>query len=84
MAKENDISFKSSLNKLEKAVKGLEEDDIELEKFVDIFTDGIKSAITCQKKLNEAQKKIDIVLKEYEDTQDELKTIDEKDLFSEE
>jgi exodeoxyribonuclease VII small subunit len=83
MAKKKEITFNSALEKLERSVKRLEEEEIDLEKFVDIFTEGVKCATICQKKLNEAQKRIDIVLKEFNDTTEELRTIDEKELFSE-
>ena len=84
MSNKNEITFKAALSKLEKSVKRLEEDDIDLEKFVEIFTEGVQSATICQRKLNGAREKIDIVLKEFEGTAKELQPFDESDLTGEE
>jgi exodeoxyribonuclease VII small subunit len=84
MPKKKDIKFSEALKKLEKSVYQLENNDLDLEKFVDIFTEGVKCGTICQKKLNESRRKIDLVLKEFDEVSNELKTVDETELFDEE
>lgn len=55
-------SFEDSLEKLEQITKELEEGDLSLEKALKKFDEGIKLAQYCNSKLDEAQKKIDILL----------------------
>ena len=84
MTKKNDMKFSAALKKLEKSVERLEEDDIQLEKFIDVFSEGMKCAATCQKKLNDAQQKIEVVLKDFDDQTKEIRSIDDDDFLSEE
>lgn len=84
MAKERDMSFTSALKKLEQAVEILEDEDLDLEKFADVFYDGMKCATICQKKIQSAQQKIDVVIKEHDDAIKELAPVDKTDLFCEE
>lgn len=84
MAKKKEMKFNAALNKLEKAVKRLEEEEIDLEKFVDIFVEGMQNAAFCQEKLNEAQRKVDIVLKDLGRSKEELEEFDESGLLGEE
>jgi exodeoxyribonuclease VII small subunit len=84
LGKKKEAKFNTALNKLEKSVKRLEEAEIDLEKFVDIFVEGMENAAFCQEKLNEAQKKVDIVLKELGRAKEELREFDESELLSEE
>ena len=55
-------SFEESLEKLEKITAELEEGDLSLEKSLKKFDEGIKLAEYCNRTLEEAQKKIDILL----------------------
>ena len=68
MAKKKEMRFGDALKKLEQSVERLEEDNIELEKFIDVFTEGMECAAVCQKKLNDAQQKIEVVLKDFNST----------------
>ena len=56
-------SFEDSLEKLEKITKELESGDLSLEASLKRFDEGMKLAKSCNHTLNEAQKKIDILLK---------------------
>ena len=56
-------SFEESLAKLEQITKKLEEGDLPLEDSLKYFDEGVKLAELCNSKLNEAQKKIEILLK---------------------
>ena len=56
-------SFEEALAKLEQITKKLEEGDLPLEDSLKYFDEGVKLAELCNSKLNEAQKKIEILLK---------------------
>jgi exodeoxyribonuclease VII small subunit len=60
MAKER---FEDALNKLEKIVSKLEERDIPLEESLKLFEEGIRLSRLCHQKLDEAEKKVEILLK---------------------
>ncbi len=77
MNAKKEVKFKAALSRLEKAVRSLEEDEIDLEKSVDIFVDGMKNAAICHEKLNEAQKKIQIVMKDFGKSKETLKDFDD-------
>jgi exodeoxyribonuclease VII small subunit len=56
-------SFEEALAKLEQITKELEEGDLSLEESLQYFDEGVKLAEQCSSKLNDAQKKIEILLK---------------------
>ena len=56
-------SFEEALAKLEQITKELEEGDLSLEESLKYFDEGVKLAEQCNSKLNEAQKKVEILLK---------------------
>ena len=56
--------FEDALNKLEKIVSKLEEGDIPLEESLKLFEEGIRLSRFCNQKLDEAEKKVEILLKE--------------------
>jgi len=56
-------SFEEALEKLEKITRDLEEGDISLEDSLKYFDEGVKLADYCNSKLNDAQKKVEILLK---------------------
>jgi exodeoxyribonuclease VII small subunit len=60
-AKEN---FEKSLKTLEEIVEKLEEPDLSLDKSLKLFEDGIKEARFCEKKLTEAEGKVEKLIKE--------------------
>ena len=55
--------FEDALNKLEKIVSKLEEGDIPLEESLKLFEEGIRLSGFCNQKLDEAEKKVEILLK---------------------
>jgi exodeoxyribonuclease VII small subunit len=55
--------FEDALNKLEKIVSKLEEGDIALEESLRLFEEGIRLSRFCNQKLDEAEKKVEILLK---------------------
>jgi exodeoxyribonuclease VII small subunit len=56
--------FEESLSKLESLVEKLEGEDLTLEDSLKAFEQGIRLARFCTKKLNEAEQKIEILLKD--------------------
>jgi exodeoxyribonuclease VII small subunit len=60
--------FEDALNKLEKIVSKLEEGDIPLEESLKLFEEGIRLSRFCNQKLDEAERKVDILLKGKEGT----------------
>ncbi len=60
MAKER---FEDSLNKLEKIVSKLEEGEIPLEESLKLFEEGIRLSRLCSQKLDEVEKKVEILLR---------------------
>lgn len=54
-------SFEQSITELEDIVTKLEAGDITLDASLELFEKGIKLAKSCQKKLDEAEKKVKIL-----------------------
>ena len=61
MAKER---FEDALQKLEKIVSKLEEGDLPLEESLKCFEEGIRLSRFCNQKLDEAEKRVEILLKD--------------------
>jgi len=55
--------FEDALKKLEKIVTRLEEGEISLEESLKLFEEGIKLSHFCNQKLDEAEKKVEILMK---------------------
>ncbi len=55
--------FEDALDKLEKIVSKLEEGDIALEESLKLFEEGIRLSRFCNQKLDEAERKVEILLK---------------------
>jgi exodeoxyribonuclease VII small subunit len=58
--------FEDALSKLEKIVAKLEEGDVPLEDSLKLFEEGIRLSRLCNQKLDEAEKKVEILLKDKE------------------
>ena len=56
-------SFEEALADLERITKEREEGDLSLEESLKYFDEGVKLAEYCNGKLNDAQKKVEILLK---------------------
>jgi exodeoxyribonuclease VII small subunit len=65
MAKEK---FEDALGKLEKIVSKMEEGDIALEESLRLFEEGIRLSRFCNQKLDEAEKKVEILLQDKNGT----------------
>ena len=55
--------FETSLKKLEDAVNRLESGELSLDDSLKVFEEGVRHASLCSRKLNEAQKKVELLLK---------------------
>lgn len=56
--------FEDTLGELEKIVQRLEDPDVPLEEAVALFEDGIKLSRFCSQKLDEVEKRVDVLLKD--------------------
>jgi exodeoxyribonuclease VII small subunit len=56
--------FEVSLKKLEDAVSRLESGELSLDDSLKVFEEGVRHASICSRKLNEAQKKVELLLKQ--------------------
>ena len=59
-------TFEESLKSLEDIVKRLDEEDLSLEESIKAFEEGVKLSNLCGKKLEEAQQKVEILIKDQE------------------
>jgi exodeoxyribonuclease VII small subunit len=57
-------TFETSLKELEKIVRRLEEGDSSLEESLKLFEDGVKLSRECQERLNQAERRIEVLLKD--------------------
>ena len=58
--------FASSLAALERIVRELERGDLPLEKSLELFEEGVRLSRECQERLNEAERRIEILLRDGE------------------
>ena len=56
-------SFESCLEQLEKTVKELETGDLQLEKSLELFEKGMALSETCRKQLEEAETRVELLIK---------------------
>jgi exodeoxyribonuclease VII small subunit len=56
--------FEASLERLEEIVKKLETGDLPLEQSLKLFEEGVKLARACNKRLEEAERKVEVLLKD--------------------
>lgn len=56
-------SFEEGLQELETIVEQLEHGELPLEKSLELFEKGVKLSDTCRKQLQEAESKVEILLK---------------------
>lgn len=75
-------TFENSLKELEKIVRRLEEGDSSLEESLKLFEDGVKLSRECQERLNQAERRIEVLLKD-ENGNPFLQSIEAEDLREE-
>jgi len=59
-------NFEASLTSLEKIVRELERGDLPLEKSLELFEQGVKLSRECQERLSEAERRIEVLLRDGE------------------
>ena len=57
-------SFESSLEALEQIVRELEDGDLPLEKSLELFEQGIRLSRECQERLGQAERRIEVLLRD--------------------
>jgi exodeoxyribonuclease VII small subunit len=60
---EAEIPFEEAMGGLEGIVRELESSEIPLERSLELFEEGVRLSRVCQRKLNEAEKKVQLLLK---------------------
>ena len=58
---DNNLSFEEGLDKLEAIVEEMESGDLKLDVLVDRYEEGSKLLVQCDKKISEAEMKIEIL-----------------------
>jgi len=61
-----DKTFEESMKRLEEIVQQLEGGDMPLEESLSVFEEGMKLAAFCSRKLEEAEKKVTLLVREQE------------------
>jgi exodeoxyribonuclease VII small subunit len=59
-------TFEASLNELERIVTQLEEGELSLEDSLKLFEQGVKLSRECQQRLAQAERRIEVLLKDAE------------------
>jgi exodeoxyribonuclease VII small subunit len=59
-------TFETQLAALEKVVRELERGDLPLEESLKLFEDGVRLSRECQERLNQAERRIEVLLRDTE------------------
>jgi exodeoxyribonuclease VII small subunit len=59
----NSTNFEGQLASLERIVRELERGDLPLEQSLELFEQGVKLSRECQERLNEAERRIEVLLR---------------------
>jgi exodeoxyribonuclease VII small subunit len=57
-------NFEAALKELEQIVEQLEAGDLPLEQSLELFEQGVRLSRDCQKRLDEAERRVEILLKD--------------------
>jgi exodeoxyribonuclease VII small subunit len=60
------MKFEEAMSRLEEIVKKLEGGDVPLDESLVLFEEGVKLSTFCTEKLNEAERKVEILIKDSE------------------
>ena len=66
------LSFEAGLQQLEAIVKEMEGGDLPLERALELFELGVKLSESCRKQLEEAETRVEILMKRAGEMQPEL------------
>jgi exodeoxyribonuclease VII small subunit len=64
MANDKPKTFESSLEELEQIVRELEQGDLPLERSLALFEQGVKLSRECQERLNQAERRIEMLMRD--------------------
>lgn len=64
----NDLTFEQALKRLEEIVEALETEDLDLDKSLQFFEEGVYLSRHCNQQLQAAEKRIDILLRKADGT----------------
>jgi exodeoxyribonuclease VII small subunit len=64
MSNDNSRTFESSLEELERIVRELEQGELPLERSLELFEQGVKLSRECQDRLNQAERRIEILMRD--------------------
>jgi len=64
--KEKELSFEEGLSRLEELIEKLESGDLDLDQSLAVFEEGVKLSRELNRKLDEAEKKLELLLKDEE------------------
>ena len=59
-------TFETQLTALEKVVRDLERGDLPLEESLKLFEEGVRLSRECQERLNQAERRIEVLLRDGE------------------
>lgn len=62
-AKDAPLSFEAGLQQLETIVKEMESGELPLERALELFESGMKLSDTCRKQLEEAETRVEVLMK---------------------
>ena len=65
------MNFEETMAELEKTVKLLENGDVSLDESIELFEKGIKLSKACSKMLDEAEKKVTVLMSDGKDDENE-------------
>ena len=77
--KDKQVAFEDALKSLEAVVAKLEAGDVPLEESIRLFEEGMALSAVCQKRLDEADRKIELLLRKPEGVR--LESEDESDVL---
>lgn len=60
------LSFEEALKRIEEIIKGLEEKDLDLEKALALYEEGIALIHYCEEKIKQARSRVEVILKTKE------------------
>lgn len=61
-----EVKFETALGRLEEIVRKMEDGDLSLEESLKLFEEGVKLSRLCDQKLQAAERRIEILLKDEE------------------
>lgn len=61
--KKAELKFEDAVKRLEEIAESMEKNDLSLEDSIKLFQEGVELAAICNKKLDEAERKINVLVK---------------------